>query len=696
MGKNDLIIANQQVELSLNSKTGFFKDIHSKETGLHHKAIPSGIWPFGFRMGDGFSPDLLRVQIDASPKCADQKMKYDLDKSGGAVRLRMDYRNMRTTSGADSGLDLTIDVTLKDGADYFLIKADVTNNGKYGLTSMYSGWGGLIAATTRKEESFAVPDWSLGTIWDNPCRSFQRRETFGYPMFGSQGIMTCGWMDLFGPDGGIGIGYLNKQELAMLFNVQSRPTILNRISPSRERGMAFNWQLFSVLHDKITEMHATTGGVYPLMPGERFCADPWILAPHSGDWHTMADIYRTEYEEYFDGDYMTWEDTHKQAKNLDLTLYQEVNIAKKGPEEFNEVPPTIARLIEKAKIEPEKVMVSIVAVWQSPLYFPDHFPCGREGMETTIELCKKIVGQLRESGVDVVMFFTHMFYNHPKANHFIKGVNTDYDHQNVIWNHIGDIACVDEEAWQDLWKREYIPGFDSLGATGVMLDQGPTQYLVCSQPEHAHGTVALKMLSSFSRGTRRQIQAFREGFTGRKPLMWTECSSDVPTRMCDIWSGWDGYPEEKGGVRHLEIVRYTFPYRITAYTAFKLDWTVTDVNECLVKSFLIGGYYGFDATEGWDESLDDVIRRNVKLLSELRDLGPGYPEGFKDTVGLTVHDRKLVARAYADGKGISVVYYAAEDVDTTIEVDRDVLGAGNGMVTLSVKLDKDFAGYQIL
>ena len=686
-----LDFGNDRVELKIDAKTGFLRDIFCKETGIHHKDLESGIWPFGMRMGDSYSPNLLRVQIDGSPKCADQQMDHEIISGDDQKTLRMYYENMKTTGGNLSGIQMTVDITLRDGSSHFLITADIENKGKYNLTSLFSGWGGLVAGESREEEHLAVPDWSLGTEWKNPSQYFQHRETFGYPIFGSQGTMVAGWIDLYGKEGGIGIGYLNRQELAMYFNVHSQPAIPNRIAPPREKGIAFNWQLFNLLHDKTTETLATVSGVYPVRPGERFKTDVWILAPHTGDWHAMADIYRQEYENVFAGDFLTWEDTQEEAKKIDLTTYCSINLERDGIDKIREVPGIFDSVITRSKIEPENIMVNILALWQHPLYWPDHFPCGRgDGEFATSARNESLstVARLRERGVDAILFFTHLFYNHPKARDYIAGVSSDYDHQNVIWNDIGEVACVNEKAWQDLWKNNYIPGYEGLDASGVMLDQGPTQYLVCSNEDHSHGTDAVAMLSSFNKGTYRQLKAFRDGFKTRQCLLWTECASDLSTRLCDIWSGWDGYPEEPGGFRNYEIVRYTFPYRLYAYTAFIEDWTITDVNRCLVDAFLLGGYYGFDAEKQWPEMLDAAVHQYIRIRRELREKGaPGYPQGFIDTVGLSVGDEKLVARLYRGDEGATVVYYAAEDVTTTITVDGK---------SIDVSLKKDEAAYTIL
>ncbi|MHC4563992.1 MAG: hypothetical protein ACYS8X_14640, partial [Planctomycetota bacterium] len=457
-----ITFGNSRVALKLDGASGFIRDIICKETGISHKCDPDdGIWPFGMRLGDRYSPNILRVEINGSDKCSAQTMTHRIVKRTASKTLRMRYRNMLATGGTASGINLTVDITLNNGADYFLITADVENNSQYGLTNLYSGWGGLVAADSPKDEHLAVPDWSLGTIWDNPRKYFRQRETFGYPIFGSQGCMVAGWMDLYGPEGGIGIGYLNRQALTMFFNIHSEPAIPNRLAPPPSEGLAFNWQLFNLTHGKANETLATVGGAYPLMPGERFKTDPWILAPHAGDWHCMADIYRTEYEKTFAGDYLTWEDTHPAAKNIDLTAYYSMTLDTEGPKAFEKIPPAMDKLIELSGVEPAGLLTGVLALWHSPLNWPDHFPRGETGprAEQCVAAYEAMARKLREMGIDAITLFTHLFYNHREANDYTPAAETGHDHENVIWYGIGNNACMDTDAWQALWRDTYIPGY---------------------------------------------------------------------------------------------------------------------------------------------------------------------------------------------------------------------------------------------
>ncbi len=673
-----ITFGNSRVAIKLDGGSGFFKDIICKETGISHRGgTDNDIWPFGMRLGDEFSPDILRVEVNGSDKCARQTMTHKIIKRKGSKTLRMRYRNMLATGGTPSGVNMTVDITLRNGADYFLITADVENGSQYGITNFYSGWGGLVGGGSPKDEHLAVPDWSLGTIWDNPRKYFKQRETFGYPIFGSQGCMVAGWMDLYGPEGGIGIGYLNKQGLTMFFNLQTGPPIPNRIAPPNSEGLAFNWQLFNLVHGKANETLATVGGTYPLKSGERFKTDPWILAPHAGDWHRMADIYRTEYERTFKGDYLTWEDTHETAKNIDLTAYYSMTLDKDGPKAFEKIPPAFEKIIERSGVEPKSLLTGVLALWHSPLNWPDHFPRGETGprADKCIAAYEVMAKELRAMGIDAILQFTHLFYNHRDANDYTPAAETGHDHENVIWYEIGNNACMDTDEWQALWRDHYIPGYASIDCDGVMLDQGPTQYLVCSRPKHRHGTDGPAMLASHTAATIEILEAFKKGFPKNRPaLLWTECASDLPTRHCDIWSGWDGEPET--GRRAMEIVRYTFPYRPIAYTAFKEKWTPDDVMTCLVNSLLVGGYYGFDAAKRWPKSLDGVIQSYVAMRRDLRNRNaPGFPHGYRDNVGLTVSDDGLVAKVYTDGKAATVIWYVKKPFkDAEIMLDLAALG----------------------
>jgi hypothetical protein len=300
--------------------------------------------------------------------------------------------------------------------------------------------------------------------------------------------------------------------------------------------------------------------------------------------------------------------------------------------------------------------------------------------------CKTTIDELRKIGVEAILFFTHPFYQHYLDEDYIAEADTGFDHTNVTWTNIGNIACIENELWQKMWREKYIPGYVDVGASGVMIDEGAVQYMVCSRKDHSHGTNAISMLSSYVKGSLDLLQAFWDGFSDRSPLFFCESGSDLLARTIELW-GADS-----------EIVRYTIPYRIQAGPG---DWsgprTVSEVNYSIVNGFLLGGYYGFDLDK-WPSTLDDDVRRYVNMRRELRKMkAPGFPNGFRDTVGLKVGDSNLVAKAYRNSKGITVIYYAKEDVETEVAVNKAILGFPEAKEEVfQVNLKKDEAEYKII
>ncbi len=99
-----------------------------------------------------------------------------------------------------------------------------------------------------------------------------------------------------------------------------------------------------------------------------------------------------------------------------------------------------------------------------------------------------------------------------------------------------------------------------------------------------------------------------------------------------------------------------------------------------------------------------------RVCQELRrQNAPGFPQGFRDNVGLTVSNDDLVARIYADNpfgpaqgrRGATVIYYAKKDVrNAKLTVDLAAPGfARRGKAskrTFRVSLTKNEAAYKII
>jgi hypothetical protein len=332
------------------------------------------------------------------------------------------------------------------------------------------------------------------------------------------------------------------------------------------------------------------------------------------------------------------------------------------------------------------------------MYMPDFIPCCAEGGGD--EACKRMTADLHSMGIKGILFYTHLFYDHPKAHDYVAEADTGYDHQNVIWEEIGDVACTDCDAWVKLWKTKYIPGYEDLGASGAFIDQGQVQYLVCAKEGHRHATEPVRILGAHVRGVLNLLREWRAGYQKGQAFFWTELGCDLQTRTVDIWScAQNAEFVARGGVTNHDIVRYTFPYRVCVDV--DAGSTPLELNNALVSGF-VAGIAPWNAAEPEQDLKDpqmvSALRQFVKIRRALREeSAPGYPYGFRDIVGLRVDDPRLVARAYRDARGITVVYYGKEAVATTVEVDKAALGfPEKGVERFRVTLKKNEAAYKIL
>lgn len=671
---------NENVEIVLDKESGYFSDIWNKSTGLHHKIAGTGMWPYSLRVGTLNTPDLMRVDNSPSTRYS-QKAKRSIERGKDATTLKLSYPDLISSGGMQTGVAMDVSITLKEGGDYFLVRADLHNKGKYQVTKLSAGAGEFTADESRENEKLAVPTCTSGTIWSNPFSFFTERETFGYPIFGSDVILEAGWMDLYGPKGGIGIGYINRQGLTMYFNVKKG-----------SKGMTFNWQLFNLYHEGAVESWAPAGGIYPLKPGEKMSTDDWIIAPHTGDWHRMADIYRMEYERAFKGDYLDWESTHEVARNLDTTagfVIFDARSSKKAFIQFSELADRTKTFIENSKINPKNLVVVMVAHGShAGKWMPDFLPSAPEAGGD--EAFRQAIIDIRKLGVEGILFYGHSYYNHPKAADYVADADTGYDLSNAAWGDIGNIACLDCDGWQDLWRRKYIPGYDALGSSGVYWDQGGTQYVVCTNPDHSHGGSATGILGSQIRGTEKLLKSFRDGFKNRRPFFMCESGQDLEMRHTDIWDCQCKIASyAKGGERCHEIIRYTFPYHVVAEATGDADGRC----DALVNGFALQGGGGRESEEN-----AAALQQFFRVRRELREANaPGYPYGFRDQVGLTVNSADVVARSYRGNSGITVLYYAKKPVSAEIVVDQDALGLqGKGRRTIPVTLKAYEADYTII
>ena len=670
---DQLRLGNRLVELTLDVHNGHFRNIRNQETGIEHKRPDDGVWPFGLTVGTRNEPDQMRAEIRSD---AVQEMTHSFAEApAGGKRLRLHYAMlMDDASQEPTGIGLVVTIELAPDQNCFVIRAEIANGGPLWLTQFYGGRGELLTGDESREHELVWVPARGGTGYAEFAHT-----TLGLPTYG------WGWADYSGERGGIGVAYINRQGIQWCFDWDKT-----------EAGLSTSWRLFDLSaywhFESLMNEQQRSLLVQPLEPGNIFVTDEWLLIPHAGDWHRTADVYREHFNRAFEGDFLTWDALPEKARELDLYVgfwVAENLIGNRYPRQvynhLDTVVPHIEAFLDEVGADPSNVGVGLTwfqsQVGRYPDFFPVYEPAGGE------QAWSKMVQALREVGVSFIGGYTHLSYHHPAAQHYVP----EADVQGTIpWINptAGDRACVDNSAWTALWRDKLIPAYLDHGMDMVFMDEGHFPWGTCAAggSAHLHGPSAVGILTGNARGMLRLHHLFHAGL-GPQSLIMTEGSGDVIGRWADLHFA---YPRDPS-------IAYTLPARrygrtLTALHAGNAPEVRTEALTGLraeINALLAAGEFAIAVLQQ-DQPLEALaeLRRYCEIRQRLRQVtAPGYPQGFRHTVGLTVSDPALVATAFVDEGGITVVYYGETDVYGEINLDAGQLGhAGLGRQTRPVEL----------
>lgn len=658
----------------IDESTGFISDIFNKRTGLHHKSKRGGSWPFAIWLKSSSSSDKF-LHLNISPD-SPQKMKYQISPFDSKTILKMEYPDLKATeTNSPVGIKLTVTLTIGENCEYFLIKAALKNYGQFSIVNFQSGQDGELTADEQKDKEYlTVPTWASGAVWKNPRDFFKKEMVFGYPGKPSAHALFAGWIDLYGRKGGIGIGYLNQQGMTMVFSVKSNGS-----------GMNISWRHFN--------LEGSIGGFYPLGPGQSFKTDDWIIAPHSGDWHAMADIYQKEYKRIFKGDFLDKRNTSNLAKNIDMVRAIVItNNKNKIVNSFSEVPGRIEKTMNETGVPSKNMLVWIAG--QGPDGFdqkdPDFLPCNEKAGGD--EAAKKMVKTLLKMGVKAILFYTHPFMNEPGAIHYVPEANTGFtcaQYPEFATTPRAYFACPGSHQWLKMW-REIVKEFKEFGTTGLQLDQVPLQWIVCKKTNHGHSTCSPEILKTHTQGMLKMAEISKEGLGVPEGFLLTECSSDLTARNFDFWQCRCQFRPSGGTAKH-EVLRYTHPEHLIVEDISSKNRE--DLNNALVCGFIPCTIWSWGRNK---ELSSSFLKNAVQFRQSLRKLqAPGFPFGFRDNVGIKAENPNLIVKIYADAKGITLLYYGKEKVNTVIKLDKNIYRWLKGK-EVKVKLRKGEVGFKII
>ena len=158
---------------------------------------------------------------------------------------------------------------------------------------------------------------------------------------------------------------------------------------------------------------------------------------------------------------------------------------------------------------------------------------------------------------------------------------------------------------------------------------------------------------------------------------------------------WLEHPPMWGGEAEYGLTAYCFPEYV--YSVLNFISNGAGVVEYYLQGAVWGGIMLL--TDGPDsaQKLEYVRFANSQRDPQTQErLIPGYPHGFRDSLGLTNNNPSIFAKVYVEGNNVSVVYCTISAVaDQKIQVDLDKLGfTGKGMKELAITADAQKIGYQ--
>lgn len=686
-----VLLGNGRVEFVFDSRSGAITRIVHKTSGrsvdmLDSAAAPVKIWVSasesveGRAEGSAERPDETQVRISQGAQKVDACKRFSYPEGSG---VEFHWENLLTTDGRSTIVSVRQRYELDNHSEFLRASTDLVNGGDLLVTGLFLGFESLNLGGDPSHEVLTVPNGQMGKKWHNPRLPLAKAPlVFCIPPTVPGGLV-CTWIDLGGPDSGLGIGYLNRRGMDMLGEVAYD-----------SHGASLGWRMFRLeggwtfmTGEKLIDPRQ----VYPLRPGEGFSTDDWFLGFHAGDWHETALFYRNEYERVFQGDFLPWEKVSPTARNADLILdvtaaWGFVDSKAKGyvPDKgeiknhFSEVPQKVQEAVSDSGAKPENVLM--VMLGQGPHWgiyeLPDYFPANQEaGGQAAF---KEMIHRLRSDiGIAGTHFYTHMVFDHPKAANYIPEADTGWN-EDLYFNFdaMGNVACLDCQPWFELWKNKIIPEFVESGASGIEVDEGFGHHLTCRKPNHLHGDGAESILTAQTRGALRIYRQCREAF-GEQGYLECEGGSDVYARLVDIW--------EAGGKGQFEIVRFTHPDKLIVLF-------VSDP-ESVCLAFLYGMLVIHNIPT--PDKIKGVLKQFIALRREIREKrSPGYPHGFRDDRGLIVVGSGVSAKVFSDHRGITVAYYSKEAASAEISVDGRALGHPRmGVRKHAVKLTAGQMGY---
>ena len=669
---NSFILANGVICVEMNAETGYIGKIQNLITGTVNKESGTDAFPFVL----DYTYNRLKVAISQDTKNRVSSVK--MYQQGDVSYMDVTYDNLVTQrDGAKTGISAVVHYALGKDDAYFKVSLSLdmaeAKDDVYGVR-FFEG----TSFSTEGEMQLTAPTWNGGSTWISPLSNsaFKDQKYLGYPGKDAQ-TLECGWVDLHNGSEGVGIALINRSMCATEFRFSAGDT-----------GMELLWAFLDGKN--------ITGTRVPLTKGDKLDMDTLLVAAHSGDWHTMADIYREEYQTAFVDEqgnplYLTEETLSQKVKNADYMIRYFAGMDGALVTTFADMYTQSVAFFEKNQADPARCIVWIAGqnekgyAFDVPLMTPTYPAAG--GDAGLLELDEK----LHALGA-TVFHYEHPFAVDPDGAGYFKETDPfqHTEHWNLCTHHS---VCIDNNIMQNLWKDTIIPGIRGLKADGVQFDQAPLQQTICNLPGHNHGDSAVERLSSHAKAIAQLEQMVRQNLS-EDAFIVSEGASDILCRYIDVRQEcWHVRPLWDGDYEFFAS-QYTFPQYAVQSSS------VSIAREGYSENRMLLGAISGSITCISDGAEAGIAAEFARFKADIRQANaPGFPYGFRDNVGITVNNEKIIVKVFTSDEGVTLTYTTPGTVhDVVISVDLEALGfSGAGVREIKIDtLKRNTCGFQVI
>ena len=541
-------------------------------------------------------------------------------------------------------LNVALDIVFQMSDDRMTVHAEIENNDeKASVMELYLSpvSGARSLSGTPKTDAVAWP-LSLGRRVVNPAfsdlstnsgfRKYEKHDQFHtdlcnlYPS-----NLSMAWFDWYNEDEGLYIGSHDKTHHTICLNC--------------ERDVHTNTLRMGVIQ-------------YPMLaPGEMEALSPVVVAPHAGDWHEGAKIYRA-----FMVSEGLWHAPEVAPWAQDFTGWLRV-ILKQHHMECNWTYKDIPRLFDEAEAAGMKTL--FLLGWEQGGFarmWPDYVP--DEGALGGVELLKAGIDYVHQKGGKVLLFTSYALLD--RNSEFYKHEGGEECTVKSIWGeeipfsetYCGEgtyrkmgnppmpmyLSCPGSDKWQEKLKKNADDCL-ALGADGVLYDIGGMLPYFCYDKRHTH-----KKPSHACESKAARYQELRENIRakGEDKIVLMEHNVDIFNQHMDIAQVVDMPAHSPADLQ--QMYPYTFPELVLTNREHGQD--EIDYRHMINQTVSLG--LRFDMTI-WRccGSLSD-IPQYAKYLTEVNALREQYKpyllEGlFRDTEGVRC-DQKNIAVSVFEAK----------------------------------------------